>query len=179
MGEFFARPAVRAVVIVLGAAAVLGAGAAVIFTRQSQEQRSPVLPASRPDGSAFGAVFLHFFLGRTPDGSRPKANSQILRADTFLAGERVGLRVQTVAEQRSRISVELRFLARATREESAALARARQRFSIRPGLRTYCCVRMPIDGGSYDLGVLVEDRYVAFLPVTIKARPQQGGGLGL
>lgn len=169
------RPAVRAALIVFGAAVVFGAVAAVIATRPLEQ--TPANPLPGEPGDAFGETFLHFFLGRSPDGSRPRSDTQVLRASTFVAGEEVGLRAQTTPEQPDGVTVELRFLDHATREERGNLQGLRQRFTIQSGLRTYCCVRMPAEKGNYTVAVLVRDRYLTFFPITVKAGPQQTGGL--
>lgn len=126
---------------------------------------------------AFASHFVHFFPGRTHTGARPRARSPLLRATTFAAGERVGLRIQTVAEFPRSLWVELRFLTASGREELPSLRDDRQRFRIRSGLRTYCCLRIPQETGSYVLGILVDDQYLAFLPLTIKEPLRAEGGL--
>lgn len=168
------EPVIRTVLIV-GLVGVLLGVAAVL--------RSPV-PLPEDDGSAapaekrpaFASSFVHFFPGRTPDGSRPRAGSALVRASKFLAGERVGLRVQTVPDLRASVTVEVRFLTRDTREELPTLLDDRQTFRIRRGLRTYCCLKIPHESGEYVIALLVEGQYLAFFPATVKEGPQQGEG---
>lgn len=141
----------------------------------------PLFPDGEPAESAdrqpaFASYFIHFFPGRTPDGSRPRAGSALLRVSKFLAGERVGLRVQTAPELPGSVSIEIRFLTRDSREELPALRDDRQTFRIRRGLRTYCCLRLPREPGDYVMGLLVGDRYVAYLAAKVKEGPRQGEG---
>ncbi|TSC73099.1 MAG: hypothetical protein G01um101438_122 [Parcubacteria group bacterium Gr01-1014_38] len=174
MWKILERPKVRTVLVIVGVGALLGLAAAL-----RPPAGGPVVEDLQPpEGTrpAFASYFVHFFLGRTPDGSPPRPNSPLLRAMKFLAGERVGLRVQTPLERRSTFVVEMRFLSRETKEELPALRDDRQSFRIRRGLRTYCCLRIPKETGDYDLGLLVENQFVAFLPINVKEPPHQGGG---
>lgn len=173
--EDLQHPVVR-LGLALGGAIIVGILVAAF--RPLTSERVPAVPPAVSGPASFGSYFVHFFPGRTPDGSKPKANSVLLRADKFLAGERVGVRVQTVPEIRSRLTAEIRFLSRATHEEDSGLRGSRQRFPVRPGLRTYCCLRMPRRAGEYSLGVLIGNQFVTFLPVTVKEPPRQlDGGL--
>lgn len=167
-------PVVRTFLVVAVVGVLLGVAALL---------RSPV-PGVPDDQSeapeemqpAFASYFIHFFPGRTPDGSRPRAGSALLRASKFLAGERVGLRVQTVPDLSASVAVEIRFLTRDTREEPSFLNDDRQRFRIRRGLRTYCCLRIPREPGEYVVGLLIDGQFLAYLPATVNARPRRGEG---
>lgn len=169
-----ARPWVRAVLVIVVVGALLGVAAAVrspTGSRITEDVRPP--EDARP---GFASYFVHLFPGRTPDGSLPRSNSPLLRATKFLAGERVGLRAQTAPDRRTSFVVELRFLSKTTREELPGLRDDRQSFRIRPGLRTSCCLRLPREIGDYDLAILAENQFLAFIPIAIKEAPQQSGG---
>ncbi len=174
--EVFRHPAVRAAVVVIGAGVILG-----VFWALRAPLNGGTGPAAPPSPTApasFGTYFVHFFPGRTHDGSRPAAKKQLLRASKFIAGERVGLRAQTAPGVTSAFVVELRFLSPETREELPALQDDRQRFRIRPGLRTYCCLRMPREVGHYLLSVLGSDQFLTDLPLEVKESPSAlRGGL--
>lgn len=176
LGNFLTRPVViRTVVLVVATGVLLGGAAA--FRSLAPNGTQDTIPFPRESRLGFASYFIHLLPGRTPDGSRPRAKSQLLRATKFLAGERVGLRAQTAPERTTRFSIEVRFLTRDTREEQSGLERYRQRFRIRPGLRTYCCLRMPRSPGEYHLGILADGQYIAYLPITVKeaARRSEGG----
>lgn len=176
MLEIFRRPVARAVAVIVGVGVVLGAVWAVLAPlRVGEEPGGVPLPQGRPP--SFADSFVHFFPGRTYDGTRPKPKKQLLRADKFVEGEQVGFRAQTAPAVTRSFVVELRFLAADTREESPALARFRQRFRIRPGLRTYCCLRIPDVPGRYVIGIVLQEALVSFLPIEVKAsqRRLQGG----
>ena len=175
MWKVLERPSVRTVLVIVGVGAILGLAAAL---RPLPTDQVPEDLEDPPEGAgpAFASYFVHFFPGRTPDGSSPRPKSPLLRATKFLAGERVGLRAQTAPERRSAFVIEIRFLSRATREELPALRDDRQAFRIRPGLRTYCCLRIPKETGDYNLGLLVENQFVAFLPISVKEPPQRSEG---
>ncbi len=133
----------------------------------------PTGPASpSPDvSSGFAAYFVLFSPGRTPDGSLPRRNDPLLPATKFIAGERVGLRVQTAVGVQQALVVNLRFLTQEVLEELPALRDDRQSFRIRPGLKTYCCLRLPKEPGRYRIGVLVNENFVAFLPARVEESP--------
>ena len=172
--EVFRRSWVRALLLILGVGVLLGLVFALrpLPTGPVEEDRRPPEDA-RP---GFASYFVHFFPGRTPDGSSPRSNSPLLRAAKFLAGERVGVRAQTAPERRDAFVVEVRFLSKQTKEELPALRDDRQSFRIRPGLRTVCCLRMPREVGDYDLALVVENQFVAFLPISVKEPPNRSGG---
>lgn len=170
------RAAFRAVVLVLGIGVLLGLAWALRSPVPMPEVEPPGTPAERTP--AFADFFTHFVLGRTPDGSRPSARKPLLRATKAFAGERLGLRVQTSLSVSEPLTVELRFLTADTREERPELRSDRQRFRIRPGFRTYCCVRTPKAPGAYSIGVLVEGRFLAYLPLEVREPlGRTGGGL--
>lgn len=179
MEEFFGRLAVRvlAVVIVLGI--LLGLAAAL----RTPPPRALVPEEGNPVGTAderpvFASFFTHFFPGRTHDGTRPTNRRLLLRASRFLIGERVGIRAQTAPDVTRAFVIEVRFLTPHTREELPNLRDDRQRFRIRSGLRTYCCLRMPKEPGDYVMAVLVGDEFLSFYPVTVKEPSfQLEGGL--
>lgn len=173
--EVFRHPGARAAAVVVAVGVVLG----LYWALRVPLGGSPP-PVSPPDGgpASFATYFVHFLPGRTHDGSRPTANKQLLRATKFIAGERVGLRVQTAPGVVAPFVVELRFLSPATREELPDLQDDRQRFRIRPGLRTYCCLKMPREVGHTLLSILVGDQFLADMPIEVKESPSaQRGGL--
>jgi len=175
MRELFRKRWVGVTLSIIGVGVLLGLAAAI--------RPSPLPDSAREDGRrpsditpVFASYFLHLFPGRTPDGSKPGAHSQLLRATKFLAGERVGLRAQTGPERAARFVIEVRFLTRDTREERPGLEGYRQRFRIRVGLRTYCCLRMPREPGEYHLGILADGQYIAYLPITVKENTRRSEG---
>lgn len=177
MKEALTRPAVQTALVVVGVGALIGFALAL----REPPPTPPVEDGLVPTGElrpAFASYFVHFFPGRTADGSRPRANKQLLRSAKFLTGERVGLRVETAPEIERSILVEVRFLSTDTHEELPALRDDRQRFRIRPGLRTYCCLRIPREPGAYSLGLLVNSDFIAFLPIGVIEPPfKLEGGL--
>lgn len=177
MKEVVTRPAMQTALIVVGVGVLIGLALAL-------RQPPPAPPSEEgpvPTGElrpAFASYFVHVFPGRTADGSRPRASKQLLRSAKFLTGERVGLRVQTAPNIERSLLVEVRFLSTGTHEELPALRDDRQRFRIRPGLRTYCCLRIPKEPGAYSLGLLVDNDFVAFLPISVIEPPfKLEGGL--
>jgi hypothetical protein len=136
-------------------------------------------PAATEMRPAFGTYFSQFFLGRSGTERRIRRTTPLIRTTKFLAGERVGIRVQTAAGMTTPTSLELRFLSGTTREETSELRRYRQRFTIQPAetIESYCCVDMPKDAGSYTVGIVVKDAFIGFIPVRVKAAPkrQQSG----
>lgn len=178
MEEFFGRPAARAVAVVVIIGALLGIARAV-----RSPAPTPAPPAESPvgpteTGPVFASYFVHFFPGRTHDGTRPTGRKQLLRAARFLTGERAGIRAQAAAGVDRSFVVGIRFLTRDTREETPALRDDRQSFRIRPGLRTYCCLRMPKEPGDYTLAVIAGGEFIAHLPISVKEPPfKLEGGL--
>lgn len=166
----------RTVLVLIGVGVLLG----LLFALRTPFPGPPE-PSPEPPGeasSSFAAYFVHIFPGRTADGSRPGRSTPLLRATKFLAGERVGLRVQTAPAQEEWFQVELRFLSADTREEKPELRDDRQRFRIRPGLRTYCCLRLPREPGRYEIGILVDGAYLTYLPANVeKPLLRSEGGL--
>lgn len=177
MAEDISNKVARTALVLLGVGILIG----IVFALRAPLPEPPAetAPIAAPETKAsFSSYFIHFFPGRTPDGSRPRGSKALLRASKFLAGERVGLRAQTAPEVSESFAVNIRFLTQDTREELPALRDDRQRFRIRPGLRTYCCLKMPREPGRYLVAVLVEDEFLAFLPVEVKPRPSRlEGGL--
>lgn len=177
VSELLSDRAAKVALVLLGVGILIGI---VLALRQPlpepPAETGPSAPAEmRP---TFAEYFVHLFPGRTPDGSRPRGSKALVRASKFLAGERVGLRVQTAPERDESFTMEIRFLTQDTREELPALGDDRQRFRIRPGLRTYCCIRMPRETGDYLIGIIVENEFLAYLPIEIKPRPSRlEGGL--
>lgn len=164
-------------VAVVGVVGFLLGVAAYLGRPLSDVPTGPARPS--PDASsAFAAYFMLFSPGRKPDGSLPSRNDPLLPATKFIAGERVGLRVQTASGLRRALFVELRFLTEEAHEELPALRDDRQSFHISPGLKTYCCLRIPEEPGRYRIGVLVNENFVAFLPARVEESPyQREGGL--
>ncbi len=175
LSNFFRRTWLRIALVVLGVGVLLGVALAFRPTREPAEEPQNAGTQEHP---AFATYFDLFFLGKTGDASLPRADTPLVRATKFRAGERVGIRVQAAAERQSTFTVELRFLSPATREELPSLRDDRQSFRISPGLRTVCCLRMPRETGDYDLAVLVDNQFLSFLSIKVQ-KPSQGGGLGL
>ena len=136
------------------------------------------LPGENPQEQkpAFAEYFSIFFLGRPGTDTSIRRNTPLIRSTKFITGERVGIRAQTAPGVQNNIAVELRFLVRGTRAESAELQKYRARFSIRPGVSSYCCVRIPRTAGQYDVGLIVNGTYIAFFPTNVVPPQNQGGG---
>lgn len=162
--------------IVVTAGALLGIALGLYeVSSRGQLQVTPASEGSIPESgdeqsAVFATYFVHFFPGRTADGLRPSSNTQLVPTRKFAPGERVGLRVQTAPSVRESFVVEIRFLRRDTHAEFPESIAQRQYFRIRPGLRTYCCLRMPSTFGEYDLGVLVNDQFVTYQSFSIRDR---------
>lgn len=136
------------------------------------------LPGETPQEQkpAFAEYFSIFFLGRPGTDTRIRRNTPLIRSTKFITGERVGIRVQTTPNVQTTVPVELRFLVRGTRAESSELQKYRARFSIQPGLSTYCCVRIPRTPAHYDIGLIVNGTYIAFFTTNVVPPQNQGGG---
>lgn len=169
-GGKWPRSAFQTVAVVGVVGILLGVAAYIGRPPSDIPPIGPVSPS--PDiPSEFAAYFTLFSPGRTPDGSRPSRNDPLLPATKFIAGERVGLRVQTASGLLEALVVHLRFLTEEAHEELPALRDDRQSFRIRPGLKTYCCLRIPKEPGRYRIGVLVNENFVAFLPARVEESP--------
>lgn len=88
----------------------------------------------------------------------------------------MGLRVQTAPEVTASFRIEVRFVAPDTREELPFLRDDRQRFRVRPGLRTYCCLKIPAEPGRYLMAIVVDEQFLAYLPAEVKEKPSRSGG---
>jgi hypothetical protein len=116
----------------------------------------PVATVSSNDGSNnFGTYFNNVFLGRSGDGSKIKSNTPLVKSSKFYVGERAGVRVETAAGLMSPITVEVRFLKTDTGEETPALQKMRQNISVKPGLKSYCCITMPKEAGSISVQIVL------------------------
>lgn len=168
MEDFFGRPAIRVLAVVAVIGVLLGVAAAL-----RTPPSPPAVPEETPVGPVqerpvFASYFVHLFPGRTHDGSRPANRKQLLRSSRFLTGERVGIRAQTTPEVTRAFVIGIRFLTPDTQEELSVLRDDRQAFRIRPGLRTYCCLRMPKESGDYTMAVLLGDEFIAYYPIAVK-----------
>lgn len=177
------RP-IKALAVIVAAGILLGIGWAFREFRSTPPPSGIVDVDSdtsvEPDEHrpTFAEYFSILFLGRPGTATRIRSTTPLVRAVKFITGERVGLRTETAASVTGRLPIELRFLLKGTREETQDLRRFRQRFSLRPGLSSSCCVRIPTTPGAYEIGVVVDESYVAFLPATVvPPQNQVGGGL--
>lgn len=151
--------------LVSGAVITLaGVALGLLWAARVQNDRRTLHPPPTADVPAFGQTFSLFFLGHAGQDVPIRAHTPLVPATSFAAGERVGLRVQTTGQITEPMEVELRFLDDATREETASLRGVRQRFTIRPGLRTYCCVTMPKELGTVTVGIIAQERLLGTLP---------------
>lgn len=127
----------------------------------------------------FGTIFNNFILGRSADGSSIGSKTPLVRATKFSTGEKIGLRIQTSSEITTAFPIELRFLTQDTGEETPDLQSSRQKFSIKPGLRSYCCISMPKNAGTYTLGILQNNAFIGTLQgiVVVPAKTDQGGSM--
>lgn len=139
----------------------------------------PVSPDAGQDGEAtpspaFASYFVDVFPGRTADRSRPRSGTPIRQESRFSTGEEVGLRAETAPGITRPLVLSVRFLERGTREELPSLRDDRQEFRVHPGPRTYCCLRMPQETGDYALALIVDQRFLADIPVAVTApKPQR------
>jgi len=129
--------------------------------------------------NTFGGTFSNFILGRSVDGSAIGSKTPIVRATKFSAGEKVGLRIQTSSDVTSAFPIELRFLRRDTGEETPFLQSFRLRLSIKPGLKTYCCLAIPKEAGDYTLGILRDNSFIGTIGgiIVVPAKEQEGGSI--
>lgn len=136
---------------------VVGVLVGVAWTLLKPE-KDPMPVPSNNDATvpAFGDLFTIFFLGLPgPDARYPyRSNEPLREGKSFVTRQRVGLRVQTAEDSPSRIPIELRIVTADTKEETPSLAKQRQRFTISPGLQTYCCLTMPDTSQIIDVRVL-------------------------
>lgn len=103
----------------------------------------------------FGTYFTNVFLGRSGDGSSIKSDTPLVRSSKFYVGEKAGLRVQTTVDMVNSINIEIRFLKSETGEETPSLQKMRQNISIKPGLKSYCCISMPKEEGSVSVQIVL------------------------
>ncbi len=156
---------------------VLGVIVGVLWTvRLPSPDGSPVPPPSSPvvRPAAFGDTFTLFFFGRSPDGSSIRSGTPLVPAKKLRAGESVGIRVETAPSLSAPVRTELRFLTANTREEPDNARAFRFSFTVRPGRFSYCCLRIPKTPGLYDVGVLINDTFVGFLPTPVEPPPSAG-----
>lgn len=130
-------------------------------------------------GATFGSTFSNFILGRSADGSAIGSKTPLVRATKFSAGEKVGLRVQTSNEVVVAFPIELRFLRQDSSEETPSLQPFRQKFSIKPGLRSYCCLTIPKEAGNFSIGILRNNSFVGTIGniVVVPAKVDEGGSI--
>ncbi|MDO8511748.1 MAG: hypothetical protein Q7S57_00605 [bacterium] len=135
----------------------------------------------KPNGenNTFGSTFSNFILGRSADGSAIGSKTPLVRATKFSAGEKVGLRVQTSSEVVVAFPIELRFLRQDSSEETPSLQPFRQKFSIKPGLRSYCCLTIPKEAGNFSIGILRNNSFVGSIAniVVVPAKVDEGGSI--
>jgi hypothetical protein len=138
------------------------------------ETPAPVIESSG-NNETFGSTFSNFIIGRSADGSAVKSNTPLVRATKFSTGEKVGLRIQTNSEVTVAFPIELRFLKKETGEETPALQSFRLKLTIKPGLKTYCCLSIPKEAGNYTLGILRNNSFIGTIGgiVVIPAKEQQ------
>lgn len=144
-------------------------------------------PVSTPEPTAevffqdenFSKYFSNFFLGRTADGASIRSNTPLVRASKFYVKERVGLRVETISGQNNSFSIQLRFLRQDNGEETPLLAKYRQNFTIKPGLKSYCCVAIPSETGTYKIVILKNNVLIGSVGgiVVVPARDNQSGSM--
>lgn len=147
-------------VIGVSLVAIVGVLLGVFFATKkdiSTINKDPVVNIT-PNSSGsnnFGTYFTNVFLGRSGDGSGIKSSTPLVKSSKFYAGEKAGIRAQTTADVVSPITVEMRFLKTDTGEETPSLQKMRQNISIRPGLRSYCCISMPKEAGSVSVQIVL------------------------
>ena len=129
--------------------------------------------------NTFGSTFNNFIIGRSADGSAIGGKTPLVRATKFSAGEKVGLRIETSGEVASAFPIELRFLRRDTGEETPFLQSFRLRLSVKPGLKSYCCLTIPKEAGNYTLGILRNDSFIGTIGgiVVVPTKEQQEGSV--
>jgi hypothetical protein len=170
----------RSSIVIVAVGVLLGAAWAIREFRKPARGVVDVDGEEEPEPTetqpTFGQYFSLFFLGRTGDGTRVRKNKPLIRATKFLEGERVGIRAQTASGVTKAVRIELRFLTSDTREETDVLLKSRKRFTIQAGLSSHCCVRIPKGPGRYNIGIVTDNAYVGYIPITIKAAPKPGTG---
>ncbi len=153
--------------------------------------KQPAYPDEQPEKTntsnsdpvnSFGGYFNVFLIGRPGTTSKISRDTPLIRATKYFIGERVGLRVQTAEHITKAFDIEVRFLDGTTSEETAALKKYRQRFNIKPGLRSYCCLTMPKEEGLVSVNIIMKNAFIGSLgTVTLIPAPQtkQKGLFGL
>lgn len=124
---------------------------------------------------SFGSMFSGFIIGRSADGSAIGSNTALVSAKKFSAGEKVGLQIQTTGDVKESFYIELRFL----KQENSEEVSSRQKFLVKPGLKTYCCLAIPKETGNFNIGILRDNSFVGSLGgiVIVPVKEQQGGSL--
>jgi hypothetical protein len=172
--------------LLFGAAAVIGGGIILGIIWAARDTSAPVVPEPGDTGTvqtveeqpAFGRYFTLFTLGRSGEGRRIGKNTLLVPVQKFQEGERAGVRVSTASKVTEPLRVEVRILASGTREETPALRKLREQFTVRPGLFSYCCVTMPKGPGPYVVGILIGNEFVGFRPIIVRpARQRSEGGI--
>lgn len=173
MEEGFPRLNPRLITLVVVLGLLVGITAAIRLP-----STEPVSPDAGHEGDsarspAFASYFVDVFPGRTADRSRPRSGTPIRLESRFSAGEEVGLRAETAPGITRSLVLSVRFLDQGTREELPSLRDDRQEFRVQPGPRTYCCLRMPQETGDYVLALIVDQRFLANIPLTVTAPRRQ------
>lgn len=158
---------------------LLGAFFALRGDVQPAAEAPSTTNVSSDSSNTFGGSFSNFILGRSADGSAIGKDTPLVRASKFYAGEKVGLRAQTSSEAAANFEIELRFLSKETGEETAGSQASRQKFSIKTGLHTYCCLVIPKEAGSFTLAILRNNAFIGTLGgiAVVPAKAEQGGSL--
>ncbi len=156
--------------VVIVAGVVSGMIWAVIEDRTPSTVESP---GSNDQIPTFGELFSTFFLGLP--GSDVKypypATAPLRESKSFVTRQRVGIRIQTNEGVSSRTPIELRVVTADNKEETPQLAGLRQRFTIQPGLRTYCCLTMPDTPQHVDVRIIYDGHFIGDLKNIQISRP--------
>jgi len=151
--------------VIMGASLVtiVGVLLGAFFAIRRDIYKEPIVVSTASpdiDSNNFGTYFTNFFLGRSSTGSGIGSDTPLVKSSKFYAGEKAGVRVQTMADVVNPIKVEVRFLRTDTGEETPSLQKMRQNISIKPGLRSYCCITMPKEEGSVSVQIVLKGDFL-------------------
>lgn len=169
--------------VVIGSAlvAIVGILLGAFFAVKKDINTNPVVVNTTPPSSGlenFGTYFTNIFLGRSGDGSKIGSSTPLVKSSKFYVGERAGVRVQTTADVVNPVTIEMRFLKTDTGEETPSLQKIRQNISIKPGLRSYCCISMPKEEGNVSVQIVLNGKFLGSIGdfTILPAKEIQDGG---
>lgn len=174
---------VVSIFIVVATGVLLGFLWAIRRPVDLEEAPRATISAETEIPQSFGSFFSAFIIGRPGDNSAIRKNTPIVRSNKFVAGEKVGLRVQTNPEIKEPFDIEIRFMKSGNGEETSLMEKSRQSFKIQPGLRTYCCLLIPREIGKVNLSILTDDVFLGnlngFTIIPPRENAAEGGLFGL